>query len=86
MNKAEVTFIHHHEIWEAFFIKSIQAALEHMGVIIYLAAPFYRWLVNTPKMSAFLKGMNINILVCSLNVLEMQRYGSYVSSSHIHKI
>lgn len=55
-----------------------------MGVIIYLVAPFYRWLVNTPKMSAFLKEMNINLLVCSLNVLEMQRYGNYVSSSHIY--
>lgn len=85
MNKAEVMFIYHHEIWEAFFIKSIQEALEHMGVIIYLVAPFYRWLVNTLKMSAFLRGMNIN-LVCSLNILEMQRNGNYVSSSHIHEM
>ena len=58
MNKAEVMFLHHHAIWEAFFINSIQEALEHMGVVIYLVAPFYRWLVNTPKMSAFLRGMN----------------------------
>lgn len=85
MNKAEVMFIYHHEIWEAFFIKSIQEALEHMGVIIYLVAPFYRWLVNILKMSAFLRGMNIN-LVCSLNILEMQRNGNYVSSSHIHEM
>jgi len=85
MNKAEVMFTHHHEIWEAFFIKSIQEALEHMGVVICLVAPFYRRLVNTPKMSAFLRGMNIN-LVCSLNVLEMQRNGNYVSSSHIYNM
>lgn len=71
-------FIQHHEIWEAFFIRS--NALEHVRVIIYPAAPYYRWLLHTPKMSAFLGGMNINSLVCSLNFLEMQRNGNYVPS------